>query len=408
MRAISFKIAITVAVLGLLTALALALIVVQYLTLHEATKEVATAQMDVASAAAKGNLQSEIATLSSLVRVLSHSPFLADSDRRSEVGGAVGLFKTALQELPQADSLYVGYDNGCWLQVRGVDGLNEVERKRLKIPEGTAFVVSLVLPTDSGDLPLRRVFHNADGEKIGQLDLLSYGYDVRSRDWYRDTMRANRTMISAPYLSFSLGSPMITLSAPLHGRVRGVIAIDLKLDTYSEFVAQQRPGQHGTAIMFNSSGPLIAHPEFAHLVDDVLSHPGQHSLPRITDITTPTVSQIIREWDHSSQYEGSVRDADGNRFLFRLSRFPLGEGHDAYLLLLAAEADFGGNVRNLQIKGTLIAFAVGALFLPGAWLFGGGMSASLKRITARAGRLRTLAQPDEKPVSRRYSNLQTR
>ena len=44
---------------------------------------------------------------------------------------------------------------------------------------------------------------------------------------------------------------------------------------------------------------------------------------------------------------------------------------NAYLLLLAAADDFGGNVRDLQIKGTVIAFAVGA-FSCGAWLFAVG------------------------------------
>lgn len=54
----------------------------------------------------------ELSEVRSLVRVLSTNPFLADSDDRSEVDGAVGLFKSALDELPQADSLYVGCENG--------------------------------------------------------------------------------------------------------------------------------------------------------------------------------------------------------------------------------------------------------------------------------------------------------
>ena len=43
---------------------------------------------------------------------------------------------------------------------------------------------------------------------------------------------------------------MITLSAPLQGHVRGVIATDLKLDNFSDWVYAQRPGEHGTAIIF--------------------------------------------------------------------------------------------------------------------------------------------------------------
>ena len=365
MRSVKFRIAITVAVLGMLTALALCLISVQYLVFNEAAKAAAAAQMDGVSATVKNRLRSQVAELDLLVRVLSQSPFLGDSDQRSEVGGAVGLFKTALQEVSQADSIYVGYDNGCWLQVRGVNGLNATEKQRLGMSEGTTSVVNLVMPTAGGELPMRRFFYNSDGEKIGQLVVWNYGYDVRTRDWYRDTLQAHRPLVSAPYLSYSLGTPMITLSAPLRGRERGAIAIDLKLDTYSDFVTQQRPGPHGTTIIFDASGTLIAHPDFARLLNRALTEPNDGALPRIKDIETLTVRKIIQDWDRSDRYEGSVEDADGNEFLFRLSRLPLGEEHDAYLLLLAAKDDFGGNVRDLQIEGTVIAVAIGALFLQG-------------------------------------------
>ena len=49
-------------------------------------------------------------------------------------------------------------------------------------------------------------------------------------------MQADRALVSSPYASFSIGTPMITLSAPLQGHVRGVIATDLKLDNFSDWV----------------------------------------------------------------------------------------------------------------------------------------------------------------------------
>src|SRR5215471_20138877 len=83
---------------------------------------------------------------------------------------------------------------------------------------------------------MRRVFEDAQGKKVKQLDLPDYGYDARKRGWYRDTMQTDRPNVSSPYASFSIGTPMITLSAPLHGHVRGAIAADLKLDNFSELV----------------------------------------------------------------------------------------------------------------------------------------------------------------------------
>lgn len=135
--------------------------------------------------------------MASLVRVLSTNPFLADSDDRSEIDGAIGTFKAAMRELPQSDSLYVGYDNGCWLQVRRLDNLDPAQRESLEAPADAVYDVNLVRPTPDGALPMRRIFQDEQGNKVGQVDLWDYGYDARKRSWYRDTMQADQPLVSA-------------------------------------------------------------------------------------------------------------------------------------------------------------------------------------------------------------------
>ena len=224
----TFRATVTLAMMALITSLALSLILLQFLALRAATEEAAAAYMDATTTTTVDALRAELARIGGMVRVLATNPFLADSDDRSEVGGAVGLFKTALRELPQADSLYVAYDNGAWLQVRGLADLDAAQRRRLSAPDSAAININLIRPTEDGELPLRRIFEDEQGSKIEQLDLWKYGYDPRERGWYRDTLDAKRSLVSPPYASFSLGAPMITLSAPLQGKVRGVIAADLE------------------------------------------------------------------------------------------------------------------------------------------------------------------------------------
>ena len=371
---LTFRIAITAAVMAFITALTACLIFIQIATFHAAARAAASAAMDAASANTLSRLEAEVSELSTLVRVLSSNPSLADSDDRSEVDGAIGLFKAALHELPQADSLYVGYDNGCWLQVRRLDVLDPTERQKLGAPPGAVYNVNLVRPTSGGALPMRRIFEDEQGNKIEQLDLWDYGYDARKRVWYRDTMQADRALVSSPYASFSIGTPMITLSAPLHGHVRGVIAADLKLDKFSDLVYAQRPGEHGTAIIFDSFGVLIAHPDFARLVDYARTHPSHPQLPEIGEIRSGLVGAVMRRWDGSDRYEGSIRDEDGRDYLFRLRKFSQGDEFSGYSLLLAAEDDFAQNVRNLQIRGIIIALIAGGCFVPAVWIFGSRMS----------------------------------
>jgi adenylate cyclase len=402
---LTFRIAITAAVMAFITALTACLLFIQIATFHAAAKAAASAAMDAASANTLSRLEAEVSELSTIVRVLSSDPALANSDDRSEADDAIGLFKAALHELPQTDSLYVGYDNGCWLQVRRLDVLDPAERQRLEAPPGAVYNVNLIRPTSGGALPMRRIFEDEQGNKIEQLDLWDYGYDARTRPWYSDTMQADRALVSSPYASFSIGTPMITLSAPLQGRVRGVIATDLKLDKFSDLVYAQRPGEHGTAIIFDAFGVLIAHPDFARLVEFASAHSSYPQLPEIGEIRSGLVGAVMRRWDGSDHYEGSIHDEDGRNYLFRLQKFSQGDEYSGYSLLIAAEDDFAQNVRNLQIRGIIIALIAGGCFVPAVWIFGSRMSGSLKRITAQASRLRTLAAPDDMPVTSRVSEI---
>jgi adenylate cyclase len=401
---LTFRIAITAAVMAFITALAACLTFIQIETNHAAATAAASAAMDNASANTLSRLEAEVSALSSLLGVLSSNSSLADSGDKSEVDDAIVLFKAALRELPQADSLYVGYDNGGWLQVRRLDVLDATERQKLGAPAGAVYNINLVRPTSSGALPMRRVFEDDQGNTITQLDLPDYGFDPRERVWYRDTMQADRALVSSPYASFSIGTPMITLSAPLRGHVHGVIAADLKLDTFSNLVYAQRPGEHGTAIIFDSFGVIIAHPDFARLVEDAKTHPSHPQLPEIGEIRTGLVGAVMRRWDGSDRYEGSVRDG-GRDYLFRLEKFAQGDQFSGYSLLLAAEDDFAQNVRALQIRGIAIALIASGCFLPAVWMFGGRMSTSLKRITAQAIRLRALAAPDDAPVTSHIAEI---
>ena len=381
---LTFRSSITFAVMAFVVALAALLIAIQVLTLRWATQEAASAYMDATSAKAFGRLQTEITAIASLVHVLATSSSVADSNERTETGRAIPLFKAALQELPQMDSVYAGFENGAWLQVRRIGDLNDEQRERLRATPEASVAINLVRPTNGGELPMRRIFEDRQGNEVGQLDLWKYGYDTRKRPWYRETMNADRPLISPPYLAFSIGAPVITVSAPLRGKVAGVLAADLKLDTFNDFVQGQRPGEHGIVLIFDPAGSLIADPNLAQFVADAMTHPSQPQLPNINEINSGVVAAALRMSDGRDRYDGSIRDHEGRNYLFRVVKFTLGEQYKASILLLAAQEDFAQGIRKLQFTGLLLASIAGAAFIPVIWIFGSRMSRSLRGITAQA------------------------
>jgi adenylate cyclase len=396
---LTFRTSITFAVLAFIVALTALLIAIQVRALHWATQEAASAYMDATSTKALGRLQTEITAIASLVNVLATSSSVTDSNERTETGPAIPLFKAALQELPQMDSIYAGFENGAWLQVRRLSELNDEQRERLRATPGASIVINLVRPTPSGELPMRRIFEDQQGDEVGQLDLWKYGYDTRGRRWYRETLTADRSLVSSPYLAFTIGAPVITISAPLRGKVSGVIAADLKLDNFSAFVQAQRPGEHGIVLIFDSTGSLIAHPNFTQFVADAMTHPSRPQLPNIKDLSSGIVAAVLQRSDGRDHYDGSVRDDRGREYLFRVANFALGSQYNANILLLAAEEDFAQGVRRLQFTGLILAIIGGAAFIPVVWFFGSRMSRSLKEITVQASKLQTMAAPNPSAVA---------
>jgi adenylate cyclase len=402
---LTFRTSITLAVMAFIIALAALLIAIQVRALHWETKEAASAYMDATSAEASGRLQTEITAIASLVRVLATSSSVAAPNESTGTGRAIELFKAALQELPQIDSIYAGFENGAWLQVRRTSDLNEEQRERLRATPHAVIAINLVRPSPGGELPMRRIFEDRQGNDVGQLDLWKYGYDTRKRPWYQETMKADRSLVSPPYLDFTIGTPVITVSAPLRGKVSGVLAADLKLDTFSDFVETQRPGEHGNVLIFDSTGSLIAHPDFAQLVTSAMAHPSQPQLPNINEIHSGVAAAVLRGSHGREYYDGNIRDDQGNGYLFRLAKLPLGELYSANILLLGAEEDFVQDVRRIEFIGLILAITAGAAFVPVVWIFGSGMSRSLKDITAQAARLQKMAAPDPSPVTSRIKEI---
>ena len=113
----------------------------------------------------------------------------------------------------------------------------------------------------------------------------------------------------------------------------------------------------------------------------------------------------MRGWDGSDHYEGSIRDEDGRDYLFRLLKFSQDDEYSGYCLLPAAEADFAQTRAGVTNSGNNYRAYRRRLLRTGGLDFRQRMSTSLKRITAQARRIRTLAAPDDAPVTSRVAEI---
>jgi adenylate cyclase len=381
--------------IGLLAAL---LIFVQVRSLDLAVEDAATSTMDATGRNTVASLQFQVEMLSRMTRALSFSPSIMESSEPGDGSPVANLIKRNLVQWPALDSIYVGYENGYWLQVERLDGLDGGQRDRVGGPPDAAFATTVTQWVDGKELPTRRVFQDSDGNRIGQIDIPPRGYDARQRGWYIGARKARDLITSAPYLSFNLRVPLITFSAPVNGTISGAVGVDLKLDSYSRSMALMKLGKSGYLVIFDSDNALIAHPNYGAMFDRAIADAADPRLPSTHDLKGTIEGKIIAEWDKTSPYRRKLRWNDGRDYFARLESIALGPTVTANILLVAPEDDFAAGIRELNRRSRILALLTCLLFVPAAWIFGTRMSKTIGDITAEADRLQTMAPPSERAI----------
>jgi adenylate cyclase len=402
----SFRLTLTACVMAMIGLLAALLIFVQIRTLDLVTEDAASSTMEAASRSTVSFLQLQIEMLSRMARALAFSPAVMESSDPGDSSPTAGLIKGNLAQWPALDSIYVGYDNGHWLQVQRLDGLTGSQRDRVGGPPEAAFAITTTRWIDGRELPTSRVFQDKTGNRIGTLEFPPRGYDARQRNWYIDARRAGQLVTSAPYLSFNLNVPMITFSTPVNGAVRGVVGLDLKLDNYSRSAPTMRFGESGYLVIFDSHDALIAHPNYGSMFDRTSADAIAPRLPGTYDLQNTFEGEIIAGWNRTSPY-WRKQSWKGREYFARIETIALSSTVTANVLLVAPEDQFAKEIRALNQKARILALIACLFFIPAAWIFGTRMSKTIGAITAEADRLQTMAPPPKIAIGSIIAELGT-
>ena len=88
------------------------------------------------------------------------------------------------------------------------------------------------------------------------------GYDPRLRPWYRRAVQTGKISFTTPYIDLVTNKLVIALVKPLlsEGRIVGVMAADIVLDTLVNTVLNRQIGANGKIFLVEKSGTILVHP----------------------------------------------------------------------------------------------------------------------------------------------------
>jgi adenylate cyclase len=304
------------------------------------------------------------------------------------------LMASMLRNNPQLFNLYVGYEDGSFLEMDVIDRANATFRTGLGAPEDAAYRLFLISRTDSSQPPLV-IFLSENliplAEVPGPTD-----YDPRRRPWYRDAFKDDGNVLTGPYVFFATGQPGYTLRLPLHEGRRGVVAGDILLNEAESMLIRQRLGKSGRAFLFNDDDRIIAHP---HMADLMSARPaGNGELPPVADVSLPGLTQAIGAWRGGGAAQQFFDDHEGRTYLAAFEKIQTAGNANIRLAVVAPLDEFFSEIISERRRLFIVAMLFVAAMVPLVLWIGAILARSLRNLARETDSIQRFELADHPPV----------
>ncbi|MAY45153.1 MAG: hypothetical protein CML65_07850 [Rhodobacteraceae bacterium] len=308
---------------------------------------------------------------------------------------ALGYLFRELQYSKTALNVYVGLEDGSFRQARRLHDTSVPIEGTLP-PEGAEYAYRLLEPAPGQPVMDRYVFLSPDQQKLGEVSAES-DYDPRQRAWYRQAVAAGTTMMTDPELFWAFGLVGFTVAAPFSadGELKGVVAVDVTLDNFSDYLAQNPLSPNSVSYLLDGRGNVLAASDgsaaFGEANQDV-------ELPHVTDVGNRLVALAYanRPQDRDIDvYPYSEGDED---YIVGLSDFQGSVGKPWRLMVLTPLTDFTSDLVQNNRQMVILGLAAVVIQMIVIYLAASLVASPLKRLSAKVQKIQALEPADGIPV----------
>jgi adenylate cyclase len=285
-----------------------------------------------------------------------------------------GLMASMLRNNPQIFNLYVGYEDGSFLEMDVIDRAKPQFRASLNVDEDAAFRVVIISRTGAASTPVTLYL----SENLIQVAEAKgpATYDPRQRPWYVEAFRDEKTLLTGPYVFYATGQPGYTLRTRLKEGRRGVVAADLLLNRLEELLGEQKLGESGQAFLFDQSGRIVGHPEMGRLMDEIPER--GNALPDIGAVKLPGLVQAIDAWRKGGLPQQFFADATGRAYVAAFHGIETAGNAAIQLAVIAPIDEFFSKIVSERRSLFVLALAFVLGMLPLAFWLGSMLARSLR------------------------------
>lgn len=371
---IGFQTSIITVFVGVVLLVGLTLVYLSFERVTVITKAAAAGFIEKVAQLGADHVDEQFKNVRDNLDILSGLPSVQEADI-ADNARLYSLMAAMLRNNPQLFNLYVGYEDGSFIEMDVIDRANPTFRASLKVDEDAAFRLVLVSRT-GGAAPVTQ-YLSENLIRVAEVPGPA-GYDPRQRPWYVEAFRNDKTLLTGPYIFYATGEPGYTLRIPLKEGRRGVVAGDVLLNRFEAMLAQQKLGPSGLAFLFDDSERIVGHPEMNRLMAEIPER--QDDLPQLGALKLPALVPIIRSWRGDGHAQQFFDDAAGRTYVAAVHRLDTAGSANVRLGMIAPLDEFYAQI--IQERRTLFALAlafVGAT-LPFAFWLGSLMARPLRKL----------------------------
>ncbi len=303
------------------------------------------------------------------------------------------LLAAMLKNNAQLFNLYVGYEDGAFIEMDTLEGAGRETRARLEAPDQAAFRLVVISKPGPGQTRSRRLFLSDSLETIrempGPLD-----YDPRERPWYKDAGRQDGNWLTGPYIFFATGKQGYTVHLATERGKSGVIAGDLLLDVTQDILKREQLTPSAVAFLFDDDDRILAHPRMSEMLGREVSG----TIPRLRETDMAGVLRAIRAWRADGVSEQFFKDPAGRLHAAAFQTIPQSGPAKIRVAIVAPVDEFFGSI--LSARGRLFAatLAFVGLMVPIVYFAGSLLSRSLRTLAEETDRIQKFEPAVAPPV----------
>jgi adenylate cyclase len=377
---VGFRTSIIALVVGIVLFVGLALVYLSFVRVTSITRSAASSFLDTVAQLSADRIDAQLKTARDSLDILRG----LTSVQEGNIGDNPRLhivLASMLRNNEQLYNLYVGYDDGSFLEMDFIDRAGGAGKSRLGAPDGAKFRLVIIAKDGNGGKLNSSIHFLSDTlASISQLPGPA-DYDPRNRPWFKDTYQPDAGLLTEPYVFFATGEAGYTVRVPIGGGGRrGVVAGDILLSEAEAMLRKQQIGKSGLAFLFDDAGRVLAHPDMRSLLEAANRSGQPGELPRLSAIDAIGISAAISAWRQSGVAQQFFRDSNGRTYAAAFHPIALAGAANLSLGLFAAVDEFYAQIEADRRKLFVVAIAFVLAVVPIAFALGSMLSASLREL----------------------------